>query len=149
MITPQGRLKRAAVDSGRRILFAQAKPLIRQAVNRLFADFRLRSGMARLFILLAVAALTYAVLLPGSPGGPLPIDPATAAAPAARTGLALPSLDLMSLGLGLIAGFIVGWVWQLPWRTVPELFREVIFRSIRGVGLIGLAMGAAAILLFY
>jgi hypothetical protein len=105
--------------------------------------------MARVLILLAVAAITYAVILPGSPGGPLPVDPSAAAATPATSGLALPSLDLMSLALGLIAGFIVGWVWQLPWRTVPELFREVVFRSIRGVGLIGLAMGAAAILLFY
>ncbi len=110
--------------------------------------------MVRLLILLAIAAITYAVILPGSPGGPASIDPTAAAAPVTSTlpgtlPSTLPSLDLLSLAIGLIAGFILGWLWQLPWRTVPELFREVAFRSIRGVGLVGLAMGAAAILLFY
>lgn len=105
--------------------------------------------MARILILLAIAAITYAVILPGPPGGPVPVDPSAAAAvvPSATSGLA--GLDLLSLGIGLIVGFILGWLWQLPWRTVPELFREVAFRSIRGIGLVGLAMGAAAILLFY
>jgi hypothetical protein len=104
--------------------------------------------MVRLLILLAIAAMTYAVILPGPPGGPVPVDPSAAVAvPSAASGL--PGLDLLSLAIGLVAGFLVGWLWQLPWRTVPELFREVAFRSIRGVGLVGLAMGAAAILLFY
>lgn len=105
--------------------------------------------MARILILLAIAAITYAVILPGPHGGPAPVDPSAAAAvtPSATPGL--PGLDLLSLGIGLIVGFILGWLWQLPWRTVPELFREVAFRSIRGIGLVGLAMGAAAILLFY
>lgn len=108
--------------------------------------------MARILILLAIAATTYAVFMPGPPGVTLPVDPAavaantTAAAPATSL---LPGLDLLSLAIGLVAGFLMGWIWQLPWRTVPELFREVIFRSIRGFGLVGLAMGAAAILLFY
>ena len=126
--------------------------MIRQAVNRLFANVGIRSGMARILILLAIAATTYAVIMPGPPGVTLPVDPAavaantTAAAPATSL---LPGLDLLSLAIGLVAGFLMGWIWQLPWRTVPELFREVIFRSIRGFGLVGLAMGAAAILLFY
>lgn len=105
--------------------------------------------MARILILLAIAAITYAVILPGPPGGPVPVDPSAAAAVAPSATSSLPGLDLLSLGIGLIVGFILGWLWQLPWRTVPELFREVAFRSIRGVGLVGLAMGAAAILLFY
>jgi hypothetical protein len=123
------------------------KPLIRQAVNRLFANLWLASGMARLLILLALAAITYTVILPGSPDGSLPADLTAAAASPAPS--SLPGLDLLSLAIGAIGGFILGWLWQLPWRTVPELFREVAFRSIRGVGLVGLAMGAAAILLFY
>jgi len=104
--------------------------------------------MARLLILLAVAALAYAVVSSGSSGEPLLADPSAAAMPPTAT-LSLPGLDLVSLAIGLVAGFVMGWMWQLPWRTVPELVREVIFRSIRGVGLVGLAMGAAAILLFY
>jgi hypothetical protein len=103
--------------------------------------------MARLLILLAIAAITYTVILPGAPDGTLPADPTVASALPAPSGL--PRLDLLSLAIGAIAGFALGWLWQLPWRTVPELFREVAFRSIRGVGLVGLAMGAAAILLFY
>lgn len=104
--------------------------------------------MARLLILLAAAAIAYAVILPGHPGGTVPVDPSVVAAAAPATS-GLPGLDLLSLAIGLAAGFILGWLWQLPWRTVPELFREVAFRSIRGVGLVGLAMAAAAILLFY
>lgn len=104
--------------------------------------------MARLLILLVIGAITYAFILPGPPAGTMPADAsvATAAVPA---GSGLPHLDLLSLAVGLVAGFFMGWMWQLPWRTVPELFREVAFRSVRGVGLVGLAMGAAAILLFY
>lgn len=107
--------------------------------------------MARILILLAIAAMTYTVIMPGPPGMMMPVDPAAVAAEAntAPAASSLPGLDLLSLAIGLVAGFIMGWVWQLPWRTVPELFREVVFRSIRGVGIIGLAMGAAAILLFY
>jgi len=104
--------------------------------------------MARILILLAIGAITYAVILPGPPGGTVPVDPSIATAAAPSTSL-LPGLDLLSLAIGLAAGFVLGWLWQLPWRTVPELFREVAFRSVRGVGLVGLAMGAAAILLFY
>jgi len=103
--------------------------------------------MVRLLILLAAAAITYAVILPGPPGGTIPVDAAAQAASQSASGL--PGIDLLSLAIGLVAGFIVGWVWQLPWRTVPELFREVVLRSVRGFGLIGLAMGAAAILMFY
>lgn len=107
--------------------------------------------MARILILLAIAATAYAVIMPGPPGVTLPVDPAAVAvnANAAPAASSLPGLDLLSLAIGLIAGFLMGWVWQLPWRTVPELFREVLFRSVRGVGLVGLAMCAAAILLFY
>ena len=123
-----------------------------QAVNRLFANVGIRSDMARILILLAIAATAYAVIMPGPPGVTLPVDPAAVAAnanAAAPAASGLPGLDLLSLAIGLVAGFFMGWVWQLPWRTVPELFREVVFRSIRGVGLVGLAMAAAAILLFY
>ena len=107
--------------------------------------------MARILILLAIAAVTYAVIMPGPPGVMMPVDAAAAAtqANAAPAASSLPNVDLLSLAIGLVAGFLMGWIWQLPWRTVPELFREVVFRSIRGVGIIGLAMGAAAILLFY
>lgn len=107
--------------------------------------------MARLLILLAIAATTYAVIIPGPPGVTPPVDATIAAGNAAVAPAApgLPGLDLLSLAIGLVAGFVLGWMWQLPWRTIPELFREVAFRSIRGVGLVGLAMGAAAILLFY
>ncbi len=103
--------------------------------------------MARLLILLVIGAITYAFILPGPPAGTLPADASVAATAPAGSGL--PGLDLLSLAVGLVAGFVMGWMWQLPWRTVPELFREVAFRSVRGVGLVGLAMGAAAILLFY
>jgi len=104
--------------------------------------------MARLLILLALAAITYTVILPGPPGGSVPLDPSvtTAFAPAA---IGLPGLDLLSLAIGLIVGLVIGWVWHLPWRTMSELSRELFLRSVRGVGLVGLAMGAAAILLFY
>jgi len=104
--------------------------------------------MARLLILLVIGAITYAFILPGPPAGTMPADPSVAAA-AASAGSGLPGLDLLSLAVGLVAGFFMGWMWQLPWRTVPELFREVALRSVRGVGFVGLAMGAAAILLFY
>ena len=110
--------------------------------------------MVRILILLAIAATTYGVIMPGPPGMTLPVDPASVAADAATaapaaSGSGLPGLDILSLAIGLVAGFLMGWIWQLPWRTVPELFREVVFRSIRGFGIVGLAMGAAAILLFY
>ena len=102
--------------------------------------------MTRLLILLAIGAITFGVLSSGPPDGTAPAD----ASPAAASGaLTLPGLDLLSLCIGLVAGLIIGWIWNLPWRTAPELFREVVVRSIRGVGLIGLAMGAAAVLLFY
>lgn len=117
----------------------------------MFANFGLRSGMVRILILLAIAAMTYTVIMPGPSGVMMPADPAAVAAvpAAAPTPSALPGLDLISLAIGLVAGFFMGWVWQLPWRTVPELVREVLFRSVRGVGFVGLAMCAAAILLFY
>ena len=122
-----------------------------QAINSIFANIGLGSGMARILILLVIAAMTYTVIMSGPSGVTMPIDPAVVAADAnpAPAASSLPGLDLVSLAIGLVAGFLMGWIWQLPWRTVPELFREVVFRSIRGVGIIGLAMGAAAILLFY
>ena len=104
--------------------------------------------MARLLILLAVAAITYAVILPGPPGKTVALDPSNVAT-AQRATSVLYGLDLLSLAVGLIAGLVIGWVWHLPWRTTSELFRELMLRSVRGVGLVGLAMGAAAILLFY
>jgi hypothetical protein len=140
-------------DSSRQILSGAIKWLICQPVNRLFANIGLGSGMARILILLAIAAMAYAVIMPGPPGVTMPVDPAAVAAntnaTAAPAASGLPGLDILSLAIGLVAGFILGWIWQLPWRTVPELFREVVFRSIRGFGIIGLAMCAAAILLFY
>lgn len=104
--------------------------------------------MARLLILMALAAITYTVILPGPPGGGIPLDPAAVAA-ATPAAVGLPGLDLMSLAIGLVVGLVIGWVWHLPWRTMSELSRELFLRSVRGVGLIGMAMGAAAILLFY
>jgi len=105
--------------------------------------------MARLFILLALAAIAYTVILPGPPGGHLPLDPSAASAIVAPAVSGLPGLDLLSLAIGLVVGLVIGWVWHLPWRTMSELSRELFLRSVRGVGLVGLAMGAAAILLFY
>ena len=101
--------------------------------------------MTRILILLAVLAMTLAVIGPGAPGV-APLADATAAP--AGTAL-LPSLDPISLGIGVLAGLVIGWVWNLPWRNTRELFREVFFRSLRGFGLVGITMGAAAILLFF
>jgi len=101
--------------------------------------------MTRILIMLAMLAITLAVIGSGGPGIAPPAD--AVAAPADL--LAVPSLDLLSLGIGALAGLAIGWVWRLPWRNTQELFREVAFRSLRGFGLIGVAMAAAAILLFY
>jgi hypothetical protein len=147
VITLQGRTGTDISDSSRQFLSGVHKGLICQAVNRLFATLWVGSGMARLLILLVIGAIAYVFVLPGPPAGTMPVDASVAAAAPAGSGL--PHLDLLSLAVGLVAGFFMGWMWQLPWRTVPELFREVAFRSVRGVGLVGLAMGAAAILLFY
>ena len=53
------------------------------------------------------------------------------------------------MAIGALAGLTIGWIWNLPWRNTRELFREVFFRSMRGFGLVGITMGAAAILLFF
>jgi hypothetical protein len=144
----QGRTRAGRSDSLGQILSGGGIPLIPQAVNRLFAILRVGSGMARIFILLALAAITYTVILPGTPGGGGALDPSAAGA-VAPAAIGLPGLDLLSLAIGLVVGLVIGWVWHLPWRTMSELSRELFLRSVLGVGLVGLAMGAAAILLFY
>lgn len=98
--------------------------------------------MARLLILVALAAITFTVMGPG-PDVAAPVN----AAPSQIS--LLPSLEPISLGIGLLAGIVIGWVWQLPWHNLSELLRGLAVRSLRGFGLIGLAMGAAAVLLFY
>lgn len=105
--------------------------------------------MLRLLILAAVLAITLAVIGTFAPGPPPAVDATatTAVTPAAPLGL--PSLDLMSFGLGALVGLVIGWVWALPWRNMRELSRELFARSLRGFGVVGLAMAAAAVLLFY
>ena len=101
--------------------------------------------MTRILILLAILAIGLAAIGSGAPGVAPPAD---AVAAPKGAGL-LPSLDLISLGIGVLAGLVIGWVWGLPWRNTRELFREIFFRSLRGFGLVGITMGAAAILLFF
>lgn len=101
--------------------------------------------MTRFLILLALLAIALAVIGSGAPGLTPPVD--AAAVPAGP--VTLPSLDPISVGIGVLAGLTIGWVWGLPWRNTREMFREIIFRSLRGVGLAGITMGAAAILLFF
>ncbi len=101
--------------------------------------------MARLLILLALGAITYTVISAGPPTG-TPTADAAVATPHASL---LAGLDLTSLIVGLVAGFAIGWVWSLPWRNFSELMRELAVRSLRGFGLVGLAMVAAAFLMFY
>ena len=107
--------------------------------------------MVRLLILGALLSMTLAAIGTFAPGTPPPVDAATAAATTAAPAapLGLPSLDLMSFGLGTLAGLIIGWVWSLPWRNMRELTRELFVRSLRGFGVVGLAMAAAAVILFY
>ena len=114
-------------------------------VNRPFAIPGLGSGMTRILILLALLAITLAVIGSGAPGVAPPAD--ATAVPGSPP--LLPSLDVVSLGVGVLAGLLIGWVWGLPWRNTREMFREIFFRSLRGVGLVGITMGAAAILLFF
>lgn len=114
-------------------------------VNRSFAIPGLGSGMTRILILLAILALGLAAIGAGAPGVAPPAD-----ATAAPAGLSLaPSLDPISLGIGVLAGLVIGWIWGLPWRNTREMFREVAFRSLRSFMLMGVTMGAAAILLFF
>lgn len=101
--------------------------------------------MARLLIFLALGAITYTVISAGPPAGPQAAD---AAAVTSHASL-LAGLDLASLIIGVVAGFTIGWVWNLPWRNFSELMRELAVRSLRGFGLVGLAMVAAAFLMFY
>jgi hypothetical protein len=101
--------------------------------------------MTRALILLALLAITLAVIGSGVPGVAPPVD--ATAAPTGR--LMVPSFDLLSLGVGVLAGLVIGWIWGLPWRNTRDLFREIFFRSLRGFGLVGITMGAAAILLFF
>lgn len=101
--------------------------------------------MTRALILLALLAITLAIIGSGAPGVAPPVG--ATAAPAGL--LKVPSLDLLSLGVGVLAGLVIGWIWGLPWRNTRDLFREVFFRSLRGFGLVGITMGAAAILLFF
>ena len=101
--------------------------------------------MTRILILLAILAIGLVAIGSGAPGVAPPADVV-----AAPTGAwLLPSIDPLSLGIGVLAGLAIGWVWGLPWRNTRELFREIFFRSLRGVGLVGITMGAAAILLFF
>jgi hypothetical protein len=101
--------------------------------------------MTRAIILLGLLAIALAAIGSGAPGVAPPAD-----ATAAPVGVAmLPSLDPISLGIGVLAGLFIGWVWGLPWRNTRDLFREVVFRSLRGFTLVGITMGAAAILLFF
>lgn len=101
--------------------------------------------MVRILILLAALAITLAVIGSGAPG----VAPLADVAAAPTSTRILPSLDPISLGIGVLAGLVIGWVWNLPWRNTRELFREIFFRSLRGFGLVGITMGAAAILLFF
>jgi hypothetical protein len=101
--------------------------------------------MTRALILMVLLAITLAVIGSGAPGVAPPVD--ATAAPAGL--LKVPSLDLLSLGVGVLAGLVMGWIWGLPWRNTRDLFREIFFRSLRGFGLVGITMGAAAILLFF
>jgi hypothetical protein len=101
--------------------------------------------MTRFLILLALLAITLAVIGSGAPG----LAPLVDAAAAPTGPVPLPLLDPISIGVGVLAGLAIGWVWGLPWRNTRELFREIFFRSLRGVGLVGITMGAAAILLFF
>jgi hypothetical protein len=101
--------------------------------------------MIRILILLAGLAIALAAIGSGAPGLVPPSD--ATAAPVGTT--LLPSLDPISMAIGALAGLVIGWIWNLPWRNTRELFREVFFRSLRGFGLVGITMGAAAILLFF
>lgn len=104
--------------------------------------------MVRILIVAALVAIALALIGSFAPGPLPPVDAAAApAVPAARYGL--PSLDFLSFGLGALIGLILGWIWALPWRNMRELSRELFLRSMRGFGIVGLAMAAAAILLFY
>jgi hypothetical protein len=101
--------------------------------------------MTRALILLVLLAITLAVIGSGAPG----IAPSVEATAGPAGPLMLPSLDFLSLGIGVLAGLFIGWIWGLPWRNTREMFREVFYRSLRGFGLVGITMGAAAILLFF
>jgi hypothetical protein len=101
--------------------------------------------MTRMLILLALLAITLAVIGSGAPG----LAPPVGATAVAAGPLTLPSLDPISVGIGVFAGLTIGWIWGLPWRNTRELGREIFFRSLRGFGLVGITMGAAAILLFF
>lgn len=107
--------------------------------------------MFRFLILAGLLAMALAGIGSFVPGG-LPLGDATAAGTATATpaaAIGLPSLDLTSFGLGAFTGLIFGWIWALPWRNLGELSRELFVRTIRGFGVVGIAMAAAAILLFY
>ena len=106
--------------------------------------------MVRMIIVAAFLAMALAAIGTFAPGAPTVVDAATgttAVAPAVPLGL--PSLDLMSFGLGALVGLILGWIWALPWRNLGELSRALFARTVRGFGVVGIAMAAAAILLFY
>jgi hypothetical protein len=117
----------------------------RPGVNRPFAILCIGWRMTRILILLALLAITLAVIGSGAPGVAPPVE--ATAGPASPQ--IVPSFDLLSLGVGVLAGLVMAWIWGLPWRNTRDLFREIFFRSLRGFGLIGITMGAAAILLFF
>ncbi len=107
--------------------------------------------MVRILIVVALLAMTLAGIGTFAPGVP-PLADATAAGPAIAApskSIGLPSLDLTSFGLGAFVGLILGWIWALPWRNLGELSRELFVRTLRGFGVVGIAMIAAAVLLFY
>ena len=155
VITSLGRMRYAGADSRKRDFLGpmplpagrlpQRKSWRQRGVNRLFAILCLRCRMTRALILLALLGITLAVIGSGAPG----VAPLADAAAAPAGPQLLPSLDLLSLGIGVLAGLIIGWIWGLPWRNTRDLFREIFFRSMRGFGLVGITMGAAAILLFF
>lgn len=106
--------------------------------------------MFRILIVAAFLAMAFAAIGTFAPGAPTAVDAASGtAAITPATPLGLPSLDLMSFGIGALAGVILGWIWALPWRNLGELSRELFARTVRGFGVVGIAMAAAAILLFY
>jgi hypothetical protein len=134
-----------------KLLTARSNVGIRLTVNRSFAKRGLGSGMVRIVIVVALLAMTLAGIGSLVPGAP-PLGDATAAGTAVTAptaSLGLPSVDLMSFGLGAFVGLILGWIWALPWRNLGELSRELFVRTLRGFGVVGIAMVAAAVLLFY
>lgn len=101
--------------------------------------------MPRILLVLALIAgglATVAMLVTGETAS----LPSSAERPLAG---GLPVLDPLSVALGAIGGLLLSRAWAFPWGSIPEMLRALVGRSIRGLGLTGLAMIAAAIILFY